>query len=265
MRKRNKISTVVGTVVIAVTLLAACASSDENSVEEVESGFLRDMHYEIYPAVPTHHPYQYIQVIDRSNPHEPQELQVGDVFLGFTLERIEYTPSSPDSLPRIIGHFSGEAIVTGTMQSLSGCSTSPGIYAFDFHPNEPYRTAFPQFYPPAAITNFGFSFYNIQGISELLELSERDIRAIRNETIIGVRAEQVTIRIGNFFVSSRHPTGHFEILEVLDVGSLRLTRQTHYEYILFFGAVIIITLAVVSLGIWIYVRKTSAKKQRQKN
>jgi len=170
-------------------------------------------------------------VTSREHPGEPLELHIGDSFLGFTLERVTapFTSGVPTS---ITGHFSGERVVTGTLQSLSGCSTSPGIYAYIFWPDEPYWAAFPQFYPDFGETTMRFTFYDVAAISRALGLSDREIREIADETIRGVRVEQIQLRVGNLTVSTWVPTGHVEVLEVLSVGGLTVTRTVPGVYVL---------------------------------
>lgn len=203
----------------------------------------------------------FIHVINRTHPDEPLKLHIGDEFQGFTLERIEYIPFTSSYPEPIVGHFTNELVVTGTLQSLSGCSTSPGIYAFIFWPDEAYYATFPQFYPSNPESRVGFTFYGVRNILELLDLSEQDMRAVENETIRNIRAEGVAFRIGNFSVSNRNPTGRFEVLEVLSIESLNLTRQFRGEYI-FFSIAALIFVTGVSLGTLKYIKWKQGKRER---
>ncbi|MCL2427446.1 MAG: hypothetical protein FWD05_14060, partial [Oscillospiraceae bacterium] len=74
-------------------------------------------------------------------------------------------------------------------------------------------------------------------------------------------AEGVAFRIGNFSVSNRNPTGRFEVLEVLSIESLNLTRQFRGEYI-FFSIAALIFVTGVSLGTLKYIKWKQGKRER---
>ena len=134
-----------------------------------------------------------------------------------------------------------EIVVTGTFRSQSGCSTNPGIHAYWFEPHEQYIEILSQLHPVSR----GFMFYGVRDISKAIGLSGLEIRAIENEIIIGVQAEDVVIRVGN-------SEGHIEVLEVVSVG--RLTRRFQSWYI-FLGVVAAIAALGIGCVVWKYARR----------
>ena len=198
-----------------------------------------------------------IQIVDRANPDKPQTLHIGDTFGGFTLEHIESWFTSGLPTP-IHASFSGEQVVTGTLLGLRGCSTSPGIYALSFRPHEPYHELFPMYYRPwTGSSILSFTYYNVAEVATMLGLSQSAIRAIGNERITYLRAEDVTLRVGNFFLSNSLPAGHVGIMEVLSIGELAVRRRYQNVYI---GSGIAVFIVVgVALSTWQFIKRKRKK------
>ena len=142
---------------------------------------------------------------------------------------------------------------SGTLQSLSGCSTSPGIYTFYFWPHEAHEAQWQQL-PFAAPYSRGLSFYNIESFASILGLSPRQIRAIEQERIRSIRGENIILHFDLDATGEGIPLTSVTLQEPLII-----TWRTPFEQYLGYGFLALAAvLAIVLLGI--SKKKRSAKK-----
>jgi len=205
---------------------------------------------------------EYILIVGDDNSNEPHIIRVGESFRSFRLERIEVLPETPHQRSAVVGHFSGEDIVTGTLWAEHGCSTSPEIVGYTFHLHDDYIGVFPRLYPTFGRADF-FLLNDVSDASRLLGLNERTIRAIESGAIRNVNVENLTLRVGDFSVSSGSNAAarRFEILEVIAIGEVTYTRHLQVGHVMW-GIFVIVILVIAGMCAWRCVRSTVMEHKR---